>query len=144
MSVVRVRKLTLMDGTNPFYLDGRLLQTGVPYTATLNQGRNIGQHGMQFQNRVPRQFSITLTGIIYEDKTRYVRRVVDQLEQYLGLRNRRLYINQDRFWIVRNEGIRGVHTYPGVRKLFISMEVFLRVMDPLLHEDDLTTLRRSW
>lgn len=139
----RVRKVTLPDGSSPFYLDGRVIITALPGFITINMSRPILLDGEDYQSSQPRQFSVTFIGTVYEETTGRLRRFMEDLDEKLGLRNRRFYLNDDRYWFVRSEGARYTFPHAGVRDRFVSLELYFRILDPYLR-DGAGTLYRSW
>lgn len=141
--LVRARKLTLPDGTAPFYLDGRIIITALPQFQTLNMSKPILVDGEDFQTATPRQFSVTFVGTLVEDSSWKLRKLLQRLDTRFGLRNRRFYLNDDHYWIVRSEGMRVTFPWVGVRDRMGSIEFYLRMLDPFLRDDD-NNLYRAW
>lgn len=148
MLMSRVRRFTKPDGTDPHIMDGRIIITALPQFITLNHSDPILVDGLDLQDSTIRQFSITFVGRIGEDTSADLRAFLDGLmgeardstgtlvsNGFLGMRNLRFYLYDDRYWLVRHEGSHLMFPYPGVRTTFTTMELYLRVMDPYLYDE---------
>ncbi len=154
--MIRYRKLTLPDGTGEVPLDGRVIMTALPQFTTVYMDQPIMANRALYQSSTPRQFSVTFVGKIFEETNEALRAWLDAYigekrdpdgvlleEGAFGLRNRRFYLYEDRFWWVRHEGTHLLFPHPGVRLEYTSMELYLRVLDPFLN-DEAGNLYRCW
>jgi hypothetical protein len=141
--LVRARKITLPDGSSPFFMDGRIILSTLPQFITVTLSKPILTDGEDYQDSWPRQFSFTSVGKINGDSVGDIRRFLQSIDTVLGLRNRRYYLNSDHYWQVRSQGYHFVMPYAGVRTSYIELELYLQVMDPYLR-DDAGNLYRSW
>lgn len=152
----RIRTFTKPDGSDPHVFDGRILITALPTFITANLSDPILVNGADFQDSTLRQFSITFVAKIAEETVEDLRARIDEwmgeartpdgdliASGFLGMRNLRFYLYDDRYWIVRHEGTHLLFPYPGIRTTYTSMELYLRVMDPYLY-DDADNRYRSW
>jgi hypothetical protein len=144
----RARKITDPTGGNPFYADGRIIITALPQFTTLYLDQPIMTGRAVLQRTTPRQFSITFVGRISEDTNEGLRQWLDDLmgekrssagallqQGALGMRNRRFYLYEDRYWLVRHEGTHLLFPYPGIRLTYFSLELYLRVLYPFLRNE---------
>lgn len=140
--LVRVRKITLPDGSQPFNMDGRIILSTLPQFITVNLSKPILADGEDYQDSWPRQFSFTSVGRIFADSAGQLRQFIQQIDAALGLRNRRFYLN-DRYWQVRSLGMHFMMPYAGIRTQYIELELYMQVLDPYLR-DGVGGLYRSW
>lgn len=141
--LVRVRKITLPDGSQPFYMDGRIILSTLPQFITVNLSKPILADGEDYQDSWPRQFSFTSVGRIFANSAGELRQTLTFLDTTLGLRNRRFYLNDDRYWQVRSLGMHFTMPYAGIRTQYIELELYMQVLDPYLR-DGVGGLYRSW
>jgi len=145
----RVRKITKSDGSDPHYLTGDVIITALPTFITVNLSNPILVDGADYQDSTVRQFSITFVGRIAREDNDEFRDFFDGLfgesrdangvlieRGFLGMRNLRFYLYDDRYWLVRHEGTHLLFPYPGIRLTYCVMELYIRVMDPYLFDED--------
>lgn len=137
----RIRSLTLPDGSAPYLFDGRVILTALPQNRTVTIGKPVLVNGADYQDSVGRQFSVTFVGKIDGEDYLELRDFFDDMEAACGLRNRRFYLYDDRFWWVRHEGTRFLFPWTGVRLEFVQIEVYFRMMVPYLYDEDMNRYR---
>lgn len=136
MPLVRVKELKDVDGTNAYPLDAALLFGALSEEVQLQTTPLIFQHGVDYQSSTPRGSSFTMQAQLLRDDYLGMRSALDMLDFQLGLRNKRLYINDDRYWLVRAEGMRLSYPHRSVRLEYLELELSLRMMDPRVYDDD--------
>jgi hypothetical protein len=144
MPVVRVKELRDADGTNPYPLDAALIFGGLPEEVTLQTTPLLFRHGEDYQSSTPKGSAFSMQAQLLRGSYTELRAALDELDFQLGLRNKRLYINDDRFWLVRAQGLRLNFPHRSVRLFYLELEVSLRAMDPRLYDNDGVTYHWWW
>lgn len=123
------------DGSGGYRIPGSLIFEGWPFDNQHQTWQAVRRPGTQFQQSHPGSRQTGFKGILYGDDHSALVNEVGAIFAAFGTTDKRLYLNDDRYAIVRLLEI-NANTLSADRECAIQLEVKLLVMDSRFFDDE--------